>query len=279
MSDVIVVGWISLDFIGHVDSFPAPASSVLASDFDAACGGRAANQAMALTAIEGKVALIARVGGDQHAGLLQDELLELGVVNEFVSEAPAPTGLRLIAEQPDGSQMAVVYAGANDYLTVDDLNRRAGTFQAARAVGVTTEPPGAVVLRALELARQGGAPTLLTHSTGAHVSDRVLAAADIVLLSDSTCLGMLDPGVTRDQPAHAARALVQRGASTVVLLTRERALLATGGDVREVPTPAPLDSEDAVDAFAGGLLQGLAEGEEIPSAVLRGVRVANLLVD
>ena len=274
-----MVGWISLDFIGHVDAFPSGAGSVMAKEFDVACGGRAANQAMALTAIEGDVALIARVNSDQHAGLLQDELLELGVMSEYVTQAPSATGLRLITEQPDGEQMIVVYRGANDYLTVDDLNRRTEAFAAAKAVGVTTEPPGSVTLRALELARQAGVPTVLTHNAGSQASECVLAAADVVVVSDATCAGLLDPGVTRRQPEHAVRALSQLGAPAVVLLTPDRAMLARGGDARQVPSPGKLDSEDAVDAFAAGLLQGLAAGESLETAVIRGVRVSCLLID
>ena len=40
---------------------------------------------------------------------------------------------------------------------LDDLNRRMEAFAQAKAVGVTTEPMGAVTLRALELARQAPA--------------------------------------------------------------------------------------------------------------------------
>ena len=63
------------------------------------------------------------------------------------------------------------------------------------------------------------------------------------------------------------------------MLTRNRALLATAQDVREVSSPSPLDGEDAVDAFVAGLLQGLAEGDALEPAVLRGVRTGCLLCD
>lgn len=280
MSDVLVTGFISIDFIGHVEAFPDAGVAQQARDLDVACGGRGANQAMALTAIEGDVALIARVGTDEHATLLTEELLDLGVGSEFVQSAPSATGMRMISELEDGTQRIVTYRGANDYLTVDDMNRRAGAFQQARAVGVTTEPAGAVVVRALELARQGGAAAVLTHHASLRpITDRVLAAPDVVVVSDATCTGLIDPGIAASQPEAALRALGQRGAKAVVLLSRTRALLATGPDVREVQSPGRLDSEDAVDAFAAGLLHGLAQGEGLETAVLRGVRTSCLLVD
>jgi ribokinase len=281
MSDVLVVGWISLDFIGEVDSFPVPGASVVAKDFDVACGGRAANQAMALTAIEGDVSLIARVGGDQHAQLLLDEMVDIGVGSDYVTEAPAATGLRLIAQQQhDGEQMTIVFRGANDFLTVDDLNRRADAFARARAVGVTTEPAGAVVLRALELAEQAGIPKVLTyHPSNLATSDRVLTRADVVVVSDATCAGLLDQKIARNQPEQAVRALNQRGAAAVVLLTPDRAILSRTGDARQVPSPSRLDTEDAVDAFVAGLLQGLAQDEQLEEAVIRGVRTSCLLID
>lgn len=279
MSEILVVGFISIDFIGHVDGLPTTMVAAKASDYDVACGGRAANQAMALSAIESDVALIARVGNDQHADLLTDELLEIGVESDYVLTAPEATGLRLIAELENGEQAAVVYRGANDYLTVDDLNRRADAFAEAKAVGITTEPMGAIVLRALELAAQGKTASVLTYHPGLPLSDRVIAAPDVIVVSDTTCVGLLDPELAAKQPDHAARALVQRGAKAVLLLTADRALLATPEDVRQVQAPGVLNREDAVDACVAGILQGFAEGERIEAAVLRGVRTACLLVD
>lgn len=279
MSDILVVGFISIDFIGHVDTLPTLDLAAKAGEFDVACGGRAANQAMALTAVEGDVALIARMGHDQHAELLSDELLELGVGSDFIQQAPDNTGLRLIAELPDGKQSVVIYRGANDYLSVDDLNRRSDAFAVAKAVGISTEPMGAVVLRGLELARQAGARSVLTYHPGLPISDRVLTAADVVVVSDATCSGLLDPEIAQRQPEHAARALVQRGAAAVVLLSGRRAVLATAEDVRGLDAPGDLAREDAVDAFVAGLLQGLALGESIEQAVMRGVRVSCLLID
>lgn len=280
MPRVLVTGFITIDFIAHVEGFASAAVPEQASDLDVACGGRAANQAMALTAIEGEVALLARVGTDEHASLLTEELLEIGVGTELVQQAPSQTGIRLIAEQADGTRHVTVFRGANDYLSVDDLNRRAEVVRGVGAVGVTSEPAPAVVLRALEIAAQANVPTVLTHAPSAKpASDRVLANASVVVCSDATCTGLLDPGVAKEHPEAALRALVQRGAPAVVLLTPARALLATATDVREVASPGRLDTEDAVDAFVAGLLQGLAEGEALEPSVLRGVRTGCLLVD
>src|SRR5690606_14759889 len=129
---------------------------------------------------------------------------------------------------------------------------------------VTTEPAGAVAVRALEIAAQGNVPTVLTHAPSAKpVSDRLLANASVIVCSDSTSTGLLDPGVAKEHPEAALRALVQRGAPAVVLLSATRALLATVNDVREVSSPGRLDTEDAVDAFVAGMLQGLAEGDAL----------------
>ena len=280
MPRVLVTGFITIDFIAHVDGFASTLVPEQARELDVSCGGRAANQAMALSAIEGDVALLARLGTDEHATLLTEELLELGVSTEAMQQAPAQTGMRLIAEQPDGTRSVTVFRGANDYLTVDDLNRRADDLRSAAVVGVTTEPAGAVVRRALDIARSAGVPTVLTHAPSTKpLSDAVVAAADVIVCSDTTCSGLIDPGVAQAHPDAAMRAIIQRGAPAAVLLTRTRALLAIGADVREVPSPGRLDTEDAVDAFVAGLLQGRAEGESLESSVLRGIRTSCLLVD
>lgn len=279
MSDIICIGWITLDFIAHVPELPVIAAEIVATDFDAACGGRAASQAMAVSAVDGSVGLIARVGADQHSRLLTEELEELGIAHDTVDVAPAATGMRVVSRTPDNRQVSVVYPGANDYLTVDDLNRRAALFLDAKVVSVTTEVAPAVAFRALELARNNGAHGILTHTAGAQVSDKVLSAADVVVVSSSHSRGLLDSGLAGRQTEHAARALCQRGVPAVILLTPDKAVLATAESAQMMPSPNPLDSEDAVDAFLGGLLSGLASGESIDKALIRGVRIACLLVD
>ena len=280
MTRVFLTGFITLDFIAHVEGFAPVAIPAQATDLDVACGGRAANQAMALAAIEQEVALLARVGNDEHASVLIEELIELGVFVEAVQQSPTLTGVRLINELQDGTRSITVFRGANDYLGADDVNRRADDIRMSAALGATTEPAPAMVRRALEIARSAGVPTVLTHAPSAKpVSDTLLAAADVLVVSDATCSGLLDPGVTREHPEAALRALVQRGAPAVVLLTHNRALLATASDVREVSSPGRLDTEDAVDAFAAGILQGLAVGDGLEPSVLRGVRTSCLLID
>lgn len=259
--------------------FASTQQGVLATEFDAACGGRAANQAMAVTAIEGSVALITRLGSDQHASVLQDELSELGIDATAIGTAPAATGMRSICVLESGEQQIVTYAGANDFITVDDLNRRAEMFANAKAVGVTTELAGAVVLRALELAAQHDCKRVLTHSPGSEVTDRVLSSTDVIVLSSTQSSGLLDTGLAGRQSEHAARALCQRGAPAVILLTPDNAVLATAQGAKMMPSPTALDTEDAVDAFVGGLLTGLSAGESMEQSLTRGVRIACLLVD
>lgn len=279
MSDILLVGWVLLDFVGYVDAFPVTGGTAVARDFDAACGGRAANQAMAITAVEGDVALIAHVGSDRHADVLLEELGDIGVLPDFITPAPAATGMRLVSLRDDGKRQSVTYAGANEFLTVDDINRRSPAFAAARVVGVTAEPAGAVTLRALELAQMSGIPRILTHVPGAQLSDRVLEACGILVVSASQAHGVLDPTLATEQPEHAARALLQRGAGTVIVLSGDRAVIVDAQGTRMMPSPSPLDGEDACDAFVGGLLIGLSMGERIDQALTRGVRVACLLVD
>src|SRR5688572_22571943 len=114
MAGVLCVGWIMLDFIGHVDAFPNATMPVMANDFDVACGGRAANQAMALTALDCEVELIARLGEDEHGELLRAELEEMGVGSESVQSAPSATGIRLVCDAGEAGQTRVVWPGANE---------------------------------------------------------------------------------------------------------------------------------------------------------------------
>ncbi len=292
MAQIVCIGWISIDFIAEVDGLPDVGTFAQAQSFDVACGGRAASQAMALRAVEADVKLIARIGDDYHADVLKEELEDLGIDDSAVEASPTTTGVRLVtrssntlmanpgaADAPVPAVTTVVHRGANDYLGVDDLNRRSELLKEAAAVGVTTEPAGAVVHRALEICEGANVPTVLTYHPGLPVSDRVLSAATLVVTSNATCLGLLDPELACNQPDHAVRAMLQRGAKAVALLTPESAVFGTATGIAQVVSPGRLDHEDAVDAFVAGVLMGMAEGQKLDDSVLRGVRTSCLLVD
>ncbi len=276
---IVVAGWIALDYLIGLGGLLSAGDDVDVMQLEVACGGRGANQAMAVAALGLDVGLIGRVGDDEYADVLLEELIECGVDTRHVETSPDRTGIRFVHELDGGRRAVAAAPGANEYLSVDDFNRRIQAIGECSVFAISDELPGAVVRRALDIAREAGVPSVLSHRSGVQPSDALVAAADVLVVADFAGSGLIAPGLARERPREAVRVLSQRGAHTAILLAHDTVLVADQLSSRFVDAPQPIASEDATDAFIAGLLQGLAVDESIDQAVLRGVRAATLLVD
>jgi ribokinase len=98
-----VVGSINLDFVATASRLPRAGETVTGATLARHPGGKGANQALAAQRLGTGVCMIGRVGRDGMAGeamalLLADDVDVAGVA----TDASAPTGVALIAVDPEG---------------------------------------------------------------------------------------------------------------------------------------------------------------------------------
>ncbi len=79
LSSVFCVGHAVQDFVFAVDTLPATAQKHRATGFDSVGGGPAASAAVAVARLGGRVELAARVGDDNVAAMIAEELQAYGV--------------------------------------------------------------------------------------------------------------------------------------------------------------------------------------------------------
>ena len=63
---IVVVGSLNADLVVRTPRFPAPGETATGSDFAVYPGGKGANQAVAVGRLGARVAMIGRVGMDDH---------------------------------------------------------------------------------------------------------------------------------------------------------------------------------------------------------------------
>jgi ribokinase len=273
--DVAVVGSVNLDLIVRVERHPAPGETVLGGDYVSLPGGKGANQAVAAARLGRQVAIVGRVGADDHGRRLRATLRAEGVDSRLLADDPeAPTGLALIAVAGDGENTIVVSPGANGRVGPGDIARAGDVLERAAVTLVQHEIPEPAVAAAVHAA---GGMVVLNPAPARTVDPRVLARVD-VLVPNRTELAVLAgapmPAGPNDAASLAAR--VHGPRTVVVTLGAEGALVLTGARVEHVPAPAVavVDTTGAGDAFCGALADALAGGADVVEAVRWGVRVA-----
>lgn len=248
---ITVVGSINLDFVATAPRLPRAGETVTGATLARHPGGKGANQALAAQRLGAEVCMIGRVGRDGMAeeamALLMADDVDVGGV---VTDATAPTGVALIAVDPEGENQIVVAAGANHSAMPEQLPARIEAPLILQ-LELPIETVEAAAGRATEFVCINLAPA-------APVSDQLLRRADLLVVNET-------------EAEFYGDLLHQGGGRVVVTLGARGAVMYQRG--AEIARAAPpkvkaVDATGAGDCFVGAICVALLEGME-PEAALR----------
>ena len=275
MASVCVIGSSNLDFTVSVPHLPGVGETVSGGTLVTSPGGKGANQAVAARRLGADVAFVTLLGADAMGDRLAAALVEAHLPSgPILRTSDAPTGVALIAVDPDGRNQIAVAPGANHRLTPDRLRSHATLLATAEIVLLQLETPIETVRWALTEARRLGKSTMLNPAPA-----RVLPLpADLLPLIDYLTPNEIEAGLLTDREVRspedaeaAGRSLVARGVSTVVVTLGSAGAVAVraAGALRVPAFPVEaIDTVGAGDAFSGALAGCLAAGAPIEDALL-----------
>ncbi len=218
-----------------------------------------------------EVGIFGKQADDENGRFLRAGMDALGIDHHMDLSGSASSFSQVYVDAAGGRAIYMARGATGEILPeeIERLHRPA--IEAARVV--TTEIsqlPLPAVRRVLEIAREGGARTVLDvdvprrDAVPALGSERdlqaALAAADILKLSRSALEGLV-PG---NSPAEQAGALADRFGAHAVALTLGESGSLVWADSQAIHVPAAkvdvVDTTGAGDAFLGGFLAGLHAG-------------------
>ena len=276
--DVFVLGsYVNANSL-TVGRLPQAGESVCADGCWVEHGGKGLNLALGMQRLGLNVDVLLAVGHDpagdvaiqflQAEGLNTNHVLRLGAVSGF--------GVGLIAT--DGSNVIVVYPGANALLGAAHVLGQEGSLAAARLVCAQFEIPQAVVVQAFQMARQRGITTLLNPSPWCEPVPELLALTDILVLNEPEAALLF--GLPQGKRSGVGEWLDRRSLSGfqgqwLVVTLAEWGCVAWAQGQAAVHVPAypvkQLDPTGAGDAFTCGLAHACLAG----LGLLEALRFAN----
>ncbi|WP_296175820.1 ribokinase [uncultured Brevundimonas sp.] len=256
---ITVVGSINLDMVASAPSLPAPGETVTGAMLARHAGGKGANQALAARRLGAEVSLIGRVGEDEMSGAAVALMLAHGVdLSGVETDIAAPTGVALIAVDPSGENQIVVAAGANHFVTPEQLPSRIETPLIVQ-LELPIETVEAAVGRATDFVCANLAPA-------APVSEALLRRADLLVVNET-------------EAAFYGEALHVGGGLVAVTKGARGAVMYRRGVEMAWATPPRVEAVDATgagDAFVGAITVALLDGMT-PDAALHFACAAGAL--
>lgn len=248
--------------------------------YDMMPGGKGANQALAAHRAGARVLLVGAVGRDAFADAalvaLREDALDLTHIRRSLAFR---TGVAMVAVDKLGQNQVVVASGANHEVTVNDLPEDA--IDRWKTVVLQMEIPSIEVERAIGLANQAGARSILNLAPALPIAEPALDAVELLIVNEVEAATLARAfALTGSEPKALARAIAERrGRAVVVTAGDQGAYLAQPG-TRVLHFAAPdvvvFDTLGAGDAFVGALAAALDSGMPQMEACRRGVAAGSL---
>jgi ribokinase len=284
MGRIVILGIFVADTAYRAERQPKMGETILGRTFALGPGGKGSNQAVAAAMAGGEVHFITRLGRDDFAQIARATWAKAGVIPEITEDPESYTGAAYIfIEDATGNNAIIVAPGAAGRISVADVEARADLIGGASVFVTQLEQPMAPAHRALEIARAGGARTILNPAPAAEIPPAMLALCDFVTPNESEAEGITGIEVRTVADAdRAAGALLARGVGAAIVTLGEKGALYRD-KARTVHVPVfsagpVVETTGAGDAFNGGFATALAEGADPVDAVRFGCATASISV-
>ncbi|MBQ3151432.1 MAG: ribokinase [Clostridia bacterium] len=275
-----VVGSINMDIVLNMKKVPDVGDNVLGTDYRYACGGKGANQAIALSRLGASVRMIGKVADDANGKKLVDNLISNGIDASGVSVDGTQTGLAAIIVDGDGKNRIIVYEGANAEI---DADKACEEIRDIDLLMVQFETAEDVVVNSINTAVKKGITTVIDCGPAKDFNLEAMQGATVITPNESET--QMLTGVYPDSEENiekASRILYDRSrAKYVVLKLGDRGCsIFDGKEITILPSyPAKVvDTTAAGDCFTAAMALELVRSGDIYKASDMGNRAGGIAV-
>lgn len=272
MGKVCVIGSINMDVVMEVKRAPAAGEAMLARSVKKNPGGKGENAAIALAKLGADTSYFGCVGNDAYGDMLLENLKGYPLDAERVKRADTGTGVAYIIVEESGENRMIVYAGANEAITPEDIRTICGPMiSESELVLIQLEITREAVYEIIRLCGELGKRLVIDAGPAHGWSAQDLRGAYLVSPNETELCALTGRQLSgREEILSGARELLAAGISHVVVKLGEQGSVYVSDD-RVIEIPAfPVKAVDTVaagDSYMAGFCKCLSEGMEIRDAM------------
>lgn len=285
INKITVIGSINLDTTLRVDHMPKPGETIHASEHFTAGGGKGANQAVAAKRAGAQTAFIGAVGNDAAGNMMLDLLAQEKIDITAVSILDhQSTGQAFITVDNHGENSIMIYSGANNGFTVEDVKKNQATIRDSDFIIAQFESDIESTIEAFTIARHADVKTILNPAPAlVNIPERLLKLTDMIIPNEIETEMMTGMAVTDEASLKEAADYLHRLGIEVVIITigSKGAFYDFNGESAIIPAykVKAVDTTAAGDTFIGALASLLKKDySNLVEAIQYGNKASSLTV-
>lgn len=272
MPKACVIGSINMDLVIKVERMPNGGENVYCKDVSTHCGGKGANQAIALSKLGVETSLFGCLGKDTYGDALLKNLSSFQVHCEKVLRKDCDSGVAYIMLEGSGENRIIVNPGANEQITSDDIREKARPLiEKADLVLIQLEIPLDCISEIVAVCAELGKKLIVDAGPIRGCRAERLTGAYCVSPNRSELGALLGKSIETDEDVlQGAQKLIAMGAGSVLVkLGAHGSLYADRNNVMKAPAiPVHVvDTTGAGDSFTAGYACMIMEGKTVPEAM------------
>lgn len=265
-ADIVVIGACLFEIITYTHCIPKENEITRGYSIQERYSGKGANQCIAAAKLGASVALISKLGDDSNGKRYLEELQKYPINTKYVwLLRDVPTGVSSVAINTENAQQTILVPGANDYLSLTDLDAAKDMLLKAKVIVCQGETPWETSLYCLSnllVSSQSTAIIVLNPSPAVYPLHPLL-----LVLADIVCVNEREAGIITNMKINCEEdiidcvntlifdmkcntVIVTMGPSGVVYATKDSPRLKT---VKVEPVETSSDAYGVGDCFVGAL--------------------------
>jgi ribokinase len=282
-SRITVVGSSNTDMVVVTGRLPKPGETLLGGRFLMNAGGKGANQAVAAARLGGSVSFVAKTGNDVFGHQARQLFQKEGInTTKFFTDNENPSGVALINVDEQGENCIAVAPGANDNLTIADIDEAREIILGADIVLIQLEIPMETVMHVVDMVSRAYKKVILNPAPARNLPEDIYRRIFAITPNETEAELLTGIKVYDETSAEkAAEIFVSRGVRLVIITMGSKGAYVyqkKDGMMIAAPEVKAVDTTAAGDVFNGALCVALAEEMDLNNAVTFANKAAAISV-
>jgi len=283
MKKALVIGSLNMDMTVKVEELPKLGETIFGDDFYESCGGKGANQAVAISKLGMETEMIGMVGKDSQGEKLIQNLNKYGIKSDNIIKSDDLTGRAIITVDKKGDNNIIVIPGSNFKITKEYIQEKQDVIASSDVVILQNEIPFETVEFSLLKAKELGKITIFNPAPARQLSEKIFKNTDYLILNETEMEEIFGIGI--NDKVYIGRIFHKKkecGIRNIILTLGDNGSILFSEDDNIKKYDAyevkAVDTTAAGDSFIGAFTMKICETGDVDKAIKYATAVSAIVV-